>query len=426
MVGSPLVSVVIVNWNRLDDVLKTLHYLGCQRGVRYEVVVVDNGSSDGSAERLSQLGSIKVVSLTSNEGPAKARNIGVEHATGKYILFLDSDAVISKVGLAKLVARMESDPTIAVAGCRIINSYTRKLDQWIYQQPAATHEHTEFETFAFSAAGALIRSDAIRAAGPFWDDLFIYNEEIDLSIRVLRAGYRIIYFPEARVFHANSNHGRSGPSLYWYQQIRNWIWIYYRYYDSFSCFKKVSLYIIAYVIKGIYNGHLNACLSGIRDGLARTVIRRQYPDKLTGDEMRRIDALGRRRFRLRGVEAVAWRSGRRQLCAVMIGGDRAARHRPVPGVGGWGAVPPVVPRRPDPGPVSGRAEGPRKSPIDRPIVATPMPSSPTRSGARSSGHREPAIRGQTRCSKTCSSDCGSTSSIAACRSTTSRTCPKGL
>ncbi len=293
-----MVSIVIVNWNRLEDVLKTLHYLDCQRGVCYEVIVVDNGSTDESTERLSHIPSIRFVPLDSNEGPAKARNVGLEYASGKYILFLDSDAVISKVGLARLVARLERDPTIGIAGCRIINSYTRKLDQWLYQHPAATHQRTEFETYAFSAAGAVIRADAIRAAGSFWDDLFIYNEEIDLSIRVLRSGYRIIYYPGARVFHANSDRGREGPALYWYQQIRNWIWIYYRYYDSLSCFKKISMYIVAYVIKCIYNGHLRACLSGIRDGLARTGIRREYPDKLTGDEMRRIEALGRRRFRL--------------------------------------------------------------------------------------------------------------------------------
>ena len=103
--------------------------------------------------------------------------------------------MISKVGLARLVARLERDPTIGIAGCRIINSYTRKLDQWLYQHPAATHQRTEFETYAFSAAGAAHPRDAIRAAGSFWDDLFIYNEEIDLSIRILRSGYRIIYYP---------------------------------------------------------------------------------------------------------------------------------------------------------------------------------------------------------------------------------------
>ncbi len=111
MADTPLVSIVIVNWNRLDDVLRCLHYLSRQRGVRHEVVVVDNGSTDGSAEQLAQIESIKFVGLESNVGPAKARNIGVEHASGKYILFLDSDAVLSKSALGHLVKRMESDPS---------------------------------------------------------------------------------------------------------------------------------------------------------------------------------------------------------------------------------------------------------------------------------------------------------------------------
>ena len=71
MPGSPMVSIVIVNWNRLEDVLKTLHYLDCQRGVCYEVIVVDNGSTDESTERLSHIPSIRFVPLDSNEGPAK-------------------------------------------------------------------------------------------------------------------------------------------------------------------------------------------------------------------------------------------------------------------------------------------------------------------------------------------------------------------
>ena len=154
-------------------------------------------------------------------------------ASGKYIFFLDSDAVLSRSALGRLVRRMESDPSVGIAGCRIINGYTRKLDQWFYQYSASTHERVEFDTYSFSAAGAMIRAEAMRDAGPFWDDLFIYNEEVDLSIRVLRAGYRIIYCPGARVYHTCSSKGRSGAATYWSLQIRNWIWIFYRYYSPF-------------------------------------------------------------------------------------------------------------------------------------------------------------------------------------------------
>ena len=86
MADTPLVSIVIVTWNRLDEVLRCLHYLNGQRGVRHEVVVVDNGSTDGSVERLSQMGSIKFVGVGSNVGPAKARNIGVERLGEVYLL----------------------------------------------------------------------------------------------------------------------------------------------------------------------------------------------------------------------------------------------------------------------------------------------------------------------------------------------------
>jgi GT2 family glycosyltransferase len=262
-------------------------------------VVVDNGSTDGSVERLSQNESIKFVSLGSNVGPAKARNIGVEQASGKYILFLDSDAVLAKSALGQLVARMESDPSVGIVGCRIINAYTRKLDQWFYQYSASTHEHIDFDTYSFSAAGAMIRAEAMQNAGPFWDDLFIYNEEVDLSIRILRAGYRIIYFPGARVYHTTSSHGRSGAATYWNFQIRNWIWIFYRYYSPFYCAVNIAEYIVLYLIKGLLNGHLPACLRGIRAGLASSSIRQRYPDKLNRQEMGRIHSLSRRlKFRL--------------------------------------------------------------------------------------------------------------------------------
>ena len=129
------VSVIIVNWNRLDDVLKNLRNLRHQTELRTEIVVVDNGSTDGSAERLSELGWIRLIRLGTNVGPAEARNYGLRNASGEYIVFLDSDSLLPKSGLAKLVSRMEADPTIGIIACRIVNSRTRKIDAWIHALP---------------------------------------------------------------------------------------------------------------------------------------------------------------------------------------------------------------------------------------------------------------------------------------------------
>jgi GT2 family glycosyltransferase len=284
-----------VNWNRLDDVLLNLHYLRFQQDVNFEVVIVDNGSTDGSAERLSQIEGVKFVQLGSNVGPCKARNVGIEHARGRYIFFLDSDAILSKWKLARLVARMDQDSTIGVLACRIIDGNSRRIDQWIHSESEQESHRREFDTYSFSAAGAILRAHAIREAGQFWDQLFIYNEEVDLSIRILRTGYRIVYFPYVRVYHLRSENGRGGSGDYWRFQIRNWIWIFYRYYPSARRIEKLSIYISLYIIKSAYHLHLIKCLAGIFQGLSRTEIIDRFPDKLKPAELERLGALNVRR-----------------------------------------------------------------------------------------------------------------------------------
>src|SRR5262245_48313946 len=239
----PKVSIIIVNWHRLADVLVGLEHLSQVDYPDLEVIVVDSGSTDGSAEALRVRGGVEVVEMGRNVGPARARNVGAGRATGKYLLFLDSDAVLAKHGLKHLVQRMERSPEVGAAGCKIINAYTRGIDQWIYAESQHTHHAREFETYAFSTAGALVRASAMQEAGGFWEDLFIYNEDTDLSLRIIRAGYHIIFYPGLRVYHRASPSGRLGNGSFWYHQSRNWIWMFYRYYPGLWRWWAVSLYV---------------------------------------------------------------------------------------------------------------------------------------------------------------------------------------
>ena len=294
----PRVSVIIVNWNRLDDVLMNLRYLRKLDYPDVEVIVVDNGSTDGSAQWLRHVLGVRLIALDHNDGPSVGRNLGMQAATGKYVLFLDSDAVLAKRGLRALVNRMEGDDTIGAAGCRIYNWHTRMIDQWIYAEPYHSHGDRSFDTYSFSAAGALLRTDVLRAVGGFWERLFIYNEEVDLSIRIIRAGFRVVYAPDGRVFHRPSANGRTPGATYFRRQIRNWIWIFFRHYGGWRCWWKVTEYSALYLIKGLVNRQLLACTRGIVDGLAGHAISGEFAEKLTPSEAQRIRALNSR-WRLR-------------------------------------------------------------------------------------------------------------------------------
>ncbi|MDA1230504.1 MAG: hypothetical protein O2856_07005, partial [Planctomycetota bacterium] len=183
---------------------------------------------------------------------------------------------------------------IGIIGCRILNWFTGDIDQWFYPGSYEQFGNTEFETYSFSGAGALLRTDAVRKAGGFWDDLFIYNEEVDLSIGVIRGGHRILYTPDVPVFHRMSPNGRVPSPQYFYYQIRNWIWIVYRHYPLWHRIFRVALLSSVYFIKGLRAGKTRACLQGIIDGVRGTRWIRDFNEKLTSEQIHRLSMLNRR------------------------------------------------------------------------------------------------------------------------------------
>ena len=129
--SAPTISVIIPCYNGARFLRETLASALGQTRPPLEVIVVDDGSTDDSAAIAESFGPPVRVIRQANQGESKARNVGLRQSRGKYVLFLDSDAMISRSSVARLVERMESDPTVGIAGCRIVDPATRALDQWI-------------------------------------------------------------------------------------------------------------------------------------------------------------------------------------------------------------------------------------------------------------------------------------------------------
>lgn len=222
--GRRLVSVVIVNWNGMRFLEACLDSLRpCADQV--ELIVVDNGSTDGSLEYLRSRGDVRLLAQAANVGYARANNLGIEKAGGKYVLLLNNDTVADPRFLASLLAVMEADPGIGAGQSKMITldeppridaygsflTSTGFLYHYLYDRPDEP-PRAPFDVFAAKGAAVLIRRDVLERVGVFDADFFAYLEDSDLSWRIWLAGYRVVCVPASVVLHKGGATAEKLPS----------------------------------------------------------------------------------------------------------------------------------------------------------------------------------------------------------------------
>ena len=209
----PRVSVVIVNWNGLAFLPACLESLSAC-GTPVEIIVVDNGSTDGSVEYLRQRPEIVLISNATNTGYAPANNAGIERSTGEFVLLLNNDTRAAPGFLEPLLKVMATSADVGACQCKMLSydppyridaygSYllrTGFLYHLRYGKPDLPPE-APFEIFAAKGAAMLIRAAVVRQVGSFDPDFFAYLEDSDLSWRIWLGGWRVLCVPESVVYH---------------------------------------------------------------------------------------------------------------------------------------------------------------------------------------------------------------------------------
>ncbi len=232
------VSVVIVSFNTRDLLRECLNTLAAEAGgVRYEVIVVDNASRDGSADMVAaEFPAARLIRSDVNLGFAAANNRGFAIAQGRYVVLLNSDAFPRPLALPKAVAYMDADPNIGLGGARLVG----RDDAW---QPSARLFPSPLNDFLslsglsvrfprsrffgrvdrtwadpnvpaevdwVPGAFSIIRRDVLEQVGYFDEAFFLYYEEVDLCRRIKAAGYKVCYWPDVVVIHLG---GESSKTL---------------------------------------------------------------------------------------------------------------------------------------------------------------------------------------------------------------------
>lgn len=233
---STLVSVIIPNWNGKQLLKKCLPSLQKQTFRDFEVIVVDNGSIDGSSDYVTSLfPDFKVIQLDKNYGFAMAVNVGIKSSKSKYLFLLNNDTEVEENCLSCLVAAAKQHDDAGFVAARVLDFYHRnRIDSagdiidvvgHSYNVGMGEKNGPKFNkagyVFMVTAGGGLFKREVFNKVGLFDEDFNTYMEDVDLCLRAQLQGFKGWYQPKAIIYHIHkATSSRIKPMMeYW--QFRN-------------------------------------------------------------------------------------------------------------------------------------------------------------------------------------------------------------
>lgn len=237
---TPLVSVVIVNWNGKDLLPRCLEAVFAQTFPNREVIVVDNASNDGSAEAAqASWRDVRLLRLESNLGFAAANNLGARLAQGRWLALLNNDAFPHPDWLERLLEAAEAHPEFSFFASCLVNSREPQqveasgdiyhVSGLAWHRDGNLHDSQvprSEEVFSACAAAALYERQAFLAVDGFDEDYISHHEDVDLGFRLRLHGHRCGFVPQAVVEHLGSASYGEESDLTVYRVQRNLVWTY--------------------------------------------------------------------------------------------------------------------------------------------------------------------------------------------------------
>jgi GT2 family glycosyltransferase len=242
------VTIVVLNWSRAADTVACLESLGAADLQGASVLVVDNGSRDGSVAILrARFPDLQVIALPENRGYAGGNNVGIQAALDAgagAVLLLNNDTRVAPDFLPPLLEALNSSPLCAAVASAVIRADRPDMHDVAYSEvrfhernvvqlrgvnvPVFGNFDRRCEVEVVVGCCALFRSEALRTVGVFDEAYFAYHEDVDWCLRARKAGWKLFYEPYARVYHQASAstarlHARPAPPppLPWEPRLPN-------------------------------------------------------------------------------------------------------------------------------------------------------------------------------------------------------------
>ena len=241
----PKVVIVILNWNGINDTIECIESVLKIDYPNFDIVVVDNGSSDGSGRMIrDRFDQIHLIENDSNLGYAEGNNVGIRHALkngAECVWLLNNDTVVDKNALIAMIDLAERNREIGILGSKIYYfdqpdtiwfagatiDWRRAVSAHIGRLEKDTGQYeTDKEVDRVTGCSMLIRREVFENVGLFDENFFLYDEEVDLCVRARKKGYRNYYVPKSIVYHKiSASTGESSAPVYAYYDTRNFLYL---------------------------------------------------------------------------------------------------------------------------------------------------------------------------------------------------------
>lgn len=292
------VSVVIPNYNGLAYLEGVLSSLECQSMKNFEVILVDNGSTDGSCAFVaSQYSWVHIIELSENFGFSRAVNEGIKAARAPYVLLLNNDTEVEPDFLKEMTEGLQRHKKAFSCQAKMLQFHDRKkMDDggnyycalgWAFaggKGKAAERYDKEKKIFSSCAGAAIYRKKIFEKIGYFDDEHFAYLEDLDVGYRARIYGYENWYIPGAVVYHVGS--GTSGSRYNQFKirySSRNNIYMIYKNMPFLQIILNLPFLLVGFGMKILFfcmKGYGREYLAGIKNGFQLSVKGRKVPFSL--------------------------------------------------------------------------------------------------------------------------------------------------
>lgn len=289
--GDQLISVVILNYRRRSNLIRALESIRAQTYESREVIIVDNGSGDNIADFLElEFPEVRLIGLPENIG-CGGRNRGMAAARGEIVVTIDNDVYFdSPFELWKVRNAFDRSPHASCIVFKVLEGDTGRihLRDWCHPRSYWDCSDSEFETCFIPEGASAFRRSKFQEIGGYYEPLWIGCEGLDLSLRMINAGMKIMYHPEIRVRHAMSEETReNGRNFYFY--TRNYLWIAFKDYSGWRRWHFIGYHWGMMAFFSFRAGYPGKFFLGLCDGVAG--LPKVQHTRITPTGWRRLDEI---------------------------------------------------------------------------------------------------------------------------------------